>query len=322
MNAHFNYSTRLNSFKSRPELYEWIYGRNDVRDLIARSSKVRRLDGYFLNYPEHFVSLDLPTVRSFIFDKGFRVFGLNLRFPEDQFRAGAFTNPDLSTRQAGLDLCKRAVDACRELGGNHVSLWLGYDGIDYPLQADYREIWEHEIEGLRVISDYAGEIRISVEYKPSDPRRHSLLDSMGITLASISEINTPNLGITIDYCHMLMAKEIPSLSAMLALRHKKLFGVHLNDGYGYQDDGLMVGTTSSALTKELFYYLLTEKYEEPIYFDTFPVREDPIIECEANIDRVEQICAGLEETGTKAMEASLRDQDAFKAVELTTEWRI
>jgi xylose isomerase len=297
-----------------------VYGKNDVRDLFLRSFQVGGLDGFFVNYPEHFLIPDPETIISFIKNNNIRVFGLNLRFPESQFSMGAFTNPDKNTRQAAIDLCKKAIDTCIELGGNHVSLWLGYDGIDYPLQADYSAIWKYEEEGLNSISEYAKDLHISIEYKPSDPRCHSLLDSIGITLSLISEIDSPNLGVTLDYCHMLMAKEIPALSAVLAMQKNKLFGVHLNDGYGYQDDGLIIGSASQTLTKEFYYYLLKYKYAEPIYFDTFPVREDPILECRMNILRSEEICKQIERDLPENIIASvLASQDSMKSIDLLGE---
>ena len=51
----------------------------------------------------------------------------------------------------------------------------------------------------------------------------------------------PNLGVTLDFAHVLYADEQPAFAAALIARHSRLLGVHLNDGYGKRDDGLMVG---------------------------------------------------------------------------------
>src|SRR3954451_19897407 len=83
----------------------------------------------------------------------------------------------------------------------------------------------------------------------------------------------------------------------------RLFGVHLNDGYGRQDDGLMVGTSSLIATVELLTGLLEGDYGGTIYFDTFPVLEDPVRECEWNIrisERLLAIARGLVPTATAA----------------------
>ena len=34
----------------------------------------------------------------------------------------------------------------------------------------------------------------------------------------------------------------------------KLYGIHLNDGYGVHDDGLMIGTSTPFKTLEMLYY--------------------------------------------------------------------
>jgi hypothetical protein len=39
---------------------------------------------------------------------------------------------------------------------------------------------------------------------------------------------------------------------LLAARHSRILGVHLNDGYGKRDDGLMAGSVHPVQTVELF----------------------------------------------------------------------
>jgi xylose isomerase len=76
------------------------------------------------------------------------------------------------------------------------------------------------------------------------------------------------------------------MAASLALREGRLFGVHLNDGYGQVDDGLLVGSVHPWQTLELLATLRRHDYRGTIYFDTFPVREDPTAESAANVARV------------------------------------
>jgi hypothetical protein len=85
-------------------------------------------------------------------------------------------------------------------------------------------------------------------------------------------------------------------AAALTARSAKLFGVHLNDGYGRRDDGLMAGTVHPIQTIELLYVLDQMNYDRAIYFDTFPdiTAMDPVAECEANIAMVESMRAVVE----------------------------
>ena len=117
--------------------------------------------------------------------------------------------------------------------------------------------WEQLQERTRDIADYGHELRVSLEYKPTDPRRQSFLGDMATTLLFLQECDRPNLGVTIDYCHSLMARENPGFAAFLAAKSGRLYGVHLNDGYGYQDDGLMVGPASYVQIAEFLFYVLS-----------------------------------------------------------------
>ena len=80
------------------------------------------------------------------------------------------------------------------------------------------------------------------------------------------------------------------LVAALIDKHSKILGLHLNDGYGKRDDGLMVGSVHQLATIELLYYVAKTNYDGPIYFDTFPdtTNMDPVKECELNIETVKK----------------------------------
>ncbi len=114
------------------------------------------------------------------------------------------------------------------------------------------------------------------------------MPDIGTTLLAIREIGRANVGVTIDFAHVLYADEMPAYAVALAARASRLFGVHLNDGYAKRDDGLM-GTVHPVQTLELIYVLDEIGYSRPIYFDTFPdtTGMDPVAECSANIATVE-----------------------------------
>lgn len=309
----FHYASRLNSFKARPDLFTWRYSPGDVRDLLHRVSLTPGLDRIGLNFPEHFNKLQLNEIKTTLAEIGLPVDALNLRYPESEYLNGAFTNPELAVRQSAIRLTQEAVDYCRELGTAHIVLWLGNDGFDYPFQVDYERLWTWELEGIRAVADYAPELKISIEYKPSEPRRFSLLPDIGTTLLAIHECQKPNLGVTLDFCHMLMARENPATSAALCLRQNRLYGLHMNDGYWTLDDGLMIGSVNLFQTIELLYHVIRSDYEEMIYFDTFPLREDPVQECASNIRRTNQIVELIENLDTDKLFGFFSQQDALGA---------
>ena len=117
---------------------------------------------------------------------------------------------------------------------------------------------------------------------------------VGTTLLAIREAGAANLGVTLDFAHVLYAGEMPAHTVHLVNRHSRLLGVQLNDGYGKRDDGLMAGTVHPVQTVELLVALRRCGYDRALYFDTFPDTGglDPVAECRANIETIEHLRAG------------------------------
>ena len=280
------FATRLNSFKSK-----WPSDKKPTSiELIKRASKVEGLTHVDLNYPDH----SEPSIReisAITNDCGLAINGLAMRYyTNPAFKLGAFTNPNKKVRQEAIDLTKAAIDALREIDSNLLTIWLGQDGFDYGFQVDYKKIWDDEINAIKEIAEHDKECLVSIEYKPNEPRAYSLLSNLGTTLLAIKDINLKNIGVTIDFAHILYSNEQPALVAALIDKHSQILGLHLNDGYGKRDDGLMVGSVHQLATIELLYHITKSKYQGPIYFDTFPdtTNMDPIKECELNISTVKQ----------------------------------
>lgn len=312
----FHYACRLNSFKARPELYSWKSGPNNVIDLIERASSVKNMDRIVLNYPDHFEKLEPNAIRQAAEQSGMEIDAVNIRFPREEFIFGAFSSSDEALRKKAVDLCKAGIDIAGNVGTDHFVLWLGPDGWDYPFEVDYIACWELLVDSLCQVAEHDGNIRISIEYKPSDFRRISLLNDFGSTMAAVNECGAPNLGLTLDICHLMMANENPAACVNLAQRSGRLFGVHLNDGYGKEDDGLMVGVINPIVTAEIIFYLLKIGYRETIYFDTFPARQNPQEEYEKNIDWVERAAAKINSIGFAPFESAQEKLDAMRGIEL------
>ncbi len=235
------------------------------------------------------------------------------------FKIGAFTNPDPAVRREAIDLTKRGIDAAREAGCNLMTLWLGQDGFDYAFQADYAKLWADEIDGIREVALHDPDCLISIEYKPNEPRSYSLLPDCATTLLALREIDLPNLGVTLDFAHVLYADEQPAFVAALIGRHSRILGLHLNDGYAKRDDGLMVGAVHPVQTIELLRQVRKDGFHGPIYFDTFPdlTGLDPVAECEANIATVTAML-GVVDTleGDNALSTAIARQDAVASQNL------
>jgi xylose isomerase len=211
------------------------------------------------------------------------------------------------------------LDALAAMGGRVMTLWMGQDGVDYAFQGDYARMWEDSLECLALVCDHTTDLDIALEYKPSEPRAFSLMPDIGTNLLALRELGRANTGITLDFCHVLFAGEIPAQSAQLAGRYSRILGVHLNDGYGKRDDGLMVGSVHPVQTLELFVELDRQGFDGVIYFDTFPDHGglDPVAEAGVNVmmaDRLRGIAKGL--AGDAELTAAMARQDAAATLRL------
>lgn len=307
------FATRLNSFAVLPELF-WKKGKKITSlDLIERASTVNGLSHVDLNFPDHFQSVPLLEMKKILIKKNLILNSIAMRYNSSIFSGGAFTHPDWRIRQKAIDLTYKGMDAVMKLGGKLLTIWPGPDGYDYPFQADYSQLYEYFIDGMKKVANYNKTVHISIEYKHSDPRAKSVLPNIGTTLLAISDIGLPQIGVTIDFCHSLAIKENPASCAQLAIHKDKLYGIHLNDGYGDKDDGLMPGSIHFLQTIELLYTLAKSNYQYAIYFDTFPQYIDPVTECSKNISFVKGLLKKMNRIPIRVLETVIAKQDIISA---------
>lgn len=267
-----------------------------------------------MNYPDHFVDQGISALKHALDEYGMILNGLAMRYYTDPgFKLGAFTHPDEKVRRSAIDVTRNGIDVLSEMGGNLMTLWMGQDGFDYSFQANYQRMWDHTIEALEQVADHNPDINVAIEYKPNEPRAFALMPDVGTTLLGIKEAGRSNLGVTLDFAHVLYADEMPAHAAALVGRHSQLLGVHLNDGYGKRDDGLMVGSVHVQQTIELLVELLAMKYDGVIYFDTFPDHGglDPVEEAKTNILAMESLWQKAEALSANSLlKQAIARQDA------------
>lgn len=298
------YAGRMNSF---------VFKGRTVLDAIKAYKAMNGLTHLEFNYPEHIQGYDLEDIKSAM--EGLQVNGLAIRW-RNRFVNGEFNNPDEDLRKEAVRICKDGVDVCRQLGGKVITLWFENDGFDYPFQIDYEKSWKNMVEGIREVADYAPDLKISIEYKPFEPRNFSLVDSTGMTLLLINDVDRPNVGCTLDFCHMMMKNDSPSYGLALAASKGKLFGLHMNDGYGRMDSGMIFGSVNLGLSLEFVYYLKKYHYEGVVFFDTFPIREGAAEETQANIDAFEKLSDLVDSVGLEAIGEVISKCDGIGAQKL------
>lgn len=196
-------------------------------------------------------------------------------FGQMKWGKGAFSSKDPAIRAEAISHTKEMMDIAAELNCDLVSLWPGQDGYDYYFQADYIEERGWFEEGVKECCKYRKDIKVSVEYKPKEPRNRSYPSNVSSTLLMVNEIGEENCGVTIDYGHALVAYEnVAESVAMLKKYGDKLFHVHMNDNYGMWDDDMITGSIHTIPYLEFLYWLKRTDYKGWISMDQYPYRED------------------------------------------------
>jgi ribokinase len=312
----FLIGSRLNSMKDRPELWEGEL--KNPLDYVKRQSTVRGLTCVDFNYPQHFHSWTNVEAKAALNEAGLVAGAVCLRYPAE-FARGAMNHPSLELRRKAIEMTKKAAETALALGCDEVVIWSAFDGYDYPFQVDYDEKWDQLVESFREICDACPSVKFSLEYKPTDENtRFFTVPTTAAALLLVEEIDRPNMGLTLDVGHMLMAGENPGQSVAMVGRKKKLFGIQLNDGFTRlaAEDGLMFGSVHPSMALEIMYQMRRTGFSGHFYFDTFPQRTDPVREAEYNIRQVKKFWAAAGEIDESTIRKVVEEHDAIGALEL------
>jgi sugar/nucleoside kinase (ribokinase family)/sugar phosphate isomerase/epimerase len=315
----FLIGSRLNSMKDRPEL--WNEPLNNPRDYVKRQATVCGLTCVDFNYPQHFHSWTHTEAKAALDEAGLVAGAVCLRFPP-KFARGAMNHPDPELRREAIELTKGAAQAALDLGCAEVVVWSAFDGYDYPFQVDYDEKWDQLIEAFQEICDAFPSIKFSLEYKPTDENtRFFTVPTTAAAVLLVDEIDRPNMGLTLDVGHMLMAGENPGQSIAMVGKRQKLFGIQLNDGFTRlaAEDGLMFGSVHPSMALEIMYQMRRTGFKGHFYFDTFPQRTDPVREAEYNIKQAKKFWAAAGAINENTLQQVVNEHDAIGALEIVND---
>jgi sugar phosphate isomerase/epimerase len=312
------FGSRLNSMKDRLDLWD---GPNDVFGWVARQGTIKGLDLVDFNYPQHLENVPVADAREALFKAGLKAGALCMRYPK-KFQAGAFTNPNPVLRQEAIELTKEAGQWARDLGAEELVVWSAFDGYDYNNQVDYLEKWRQVVNAFQEVCDAYPDIKVSLEFKATDENtRFFIVPSTGAALQLVEDINRPNMGLTLDVGHCLMAGENPAQSCAMVGSKGKLFGIQLNDGTTRlaAEDGLMFGSVHPLMALEFVRWLQKTNFKGHVYFDTFPRNEDPVREAEFNIRRFKAMWKRASRLSEHGVDDLLANHDAMRVLELLEE---
>lgn len=282
---------------------------------IKHAASLGVLDGVELMYPGEVNEENVQEVKRILSDTGLALAILGIPISGDRlFANGTLTSRDPSVRRVAIERVKAGMDICAELNGDQIMFFLGQDGCDYSLEVDYEDAWNWMADSITEMARHRSDMKICVEYKPFEPRRHIFLNDVGTALHLIDQIDADNVGVVLDTGHAMMANETLGESIWLLHRARRLLHFHFNDNYRGWDDDMIVGSVHFMPFLEAVYWLKRIGYSGWISLDIFPYREDPdlaVIESIAYLKRLDEI---VDEIGMDTISGLLHQNDGAQTL--------
>jgi xylose isomerase len=233
-------------------------------------------------------------------------------FTVKEYGKGSLTNIDSTIRKKALNYLRQMSEIALEMNCEVLNLWMGQDGYDYLLTADYNQEREWLCEGTAELATEFPTLKYALEYKPKEPRNFSYHARMSDTILAAKETGCKNVGICIDTGHSFVAGENVAEAVVLAKRAGDLlFHMHFNDNHGSWDDDMIVGSVHNTIYIDLLYNLRKTGYSGWLSMDQYPYREDGTAAISESILWVRQFEKIVEENFEK-IEALVKMNDAVE----------
>jgi sugar phosphate isomerase/epimerase len=282
---------------------------------LERAASLGVLDGVELMYPAEVNEENIQELFQMLSDAGLALSIVGIPISgERRFAKGTLTSRDPAVRRTAIDRVKAGMDVCAALGGDQIMFFLGQDGCDYSLEVDYEEAWGWMAESIAEMATHRRDVKICLEYKPFEPRRHIFLNDVGTALHLADAIDADNVGVVLDTGHALMAGEVLGESIWLLHHARRLYHFHFNDNYRGWDDDMIVGSIHFMPFLEAIYWLKRIGYRGWISLDLFPYREDPDLAVTESIAFLKRLDEIIDEIGMKTITELLHQNDGARTL--------
>ncbi len=257
-------------------------GPRDLAERLAMVKQVEGVNGIEIVYPGDFPDVDETIMM--VKDSGLPVSAVNLNVKsQKKWERGSFTAPDPTLRAAAVADMKIAMDLAAELGTTMITCCPLIDGHNYNFQVDYLKQWQWLEEGIAEAAAYRDDIRISLEYKLNESCNYCVLGDMGRTLYLCERLGVPNVGVTMDVGHALVAKETPAEMLAIAAQAGRLFYVHFNDNAREWDWDMLPGSVNVWDLLEMAYYMDRLDWDGWLSYDVATRHGDQVEQMSATI---------------------------------------
>lgn len=283
-----------------------------TKTLIERledAKKVMFSDGIEIVYPSEFA--DKKETIQLIKDSGLAVSAVNLNVKsEKRWEKGSFTSPDPQIRHQAVNAMKTAMDLAVELDTNMISCCPLIDGHNFNFEVNFLEQWGWLEEGIREAASHRNDVKVSLEYKLNECRNFNILADMGRSLYLCERVGLPNVGVTMDVGHALMARETPAEVMSIAAQSGRLFYVHFNDNDRYWDWDMIPGSINFWDLLEVLYYVEKLDWEGWFSYDIV-VRDGDIRDTmQAGIQNVMNAQKFLHKIGINTIDNWIKNQSS------------
>ena len=242
---------------------------------IAAVARVKGAQGVEIVYP--YECEDLGAVQKALKKHKLGVAAVNVNIKgEPEFIKGSSSVNSKALRDKATRFICEGMDVAAKLGVDKVTCCPLSDGYDYLFQVDYQQAWKNMVSTFKEAARHRKDIRLFLEYKGSETRVNCYLDTCAKTICMIHDINEPNLGVTIDVGHALLAGETVAESVCLAHAHGIPYYIHINDNNRKWDWDLIPATRNLWDYLEMIFYMKKFDYNDWVTSDMSPVRLDPI----------------------------------------------
>jgi sugar phosphate isomerase/epimerase len=277
--------------------------------MAARRGLVRGVE-FTMGEDDDIHQANKKAVQSALADHNLSVCAINPNlWGEPRWYKGTLGSTDPLIYEQALDQIKSAMDLAAELNCEYVGLWPGQDGYDYLFEVDYLKLYDQWVLGMQALADYNPAIKLGLEYKPYEPRTHSLIGTCPKTLLMLGDIDRKNVGLTLDVGHALYAHENLAEAVALSQRQGKLFHMHLNDNFADWDWDLNFGAVHLFDFIEMVYWLKRTAFDGWYSVDIFPYRVDGQASVDESLLWLEKILEFVESTGLERFDQFLADGD-------------
>jgi len=192
-------------------------------------------------------------------------------------------------RDDAVKILKEAMDIAAEMRADKVTTCPLTDGYDYLLTQDYVAAWGNMVETFREAASHRDDVKLFLEYKDQETRVACVLDNCAKTVCMINDIGLPNMGVTLDVGHSLMAQETPAQAVALCHTSNIDYYIHTNDNNKRWDWDLIPATHNLWHYLEVFVYLKKLGYDGWLTSDMSPIRLDRVGAFDQNLKATQKI---------------------------------